>query len=67
MTQRTESEWRELYRRLNLIATDIEEEQDRRVRAQAIIETIPREYRGRLRLASLIDDLDIGEHDGRIV
>lgn len=45
MLERTEAEWRELYRRLRLVADDPEEERSRRQRALAIIETIPKEYR----------------------
>jgi hypothetical protein len=41
----TDEEWRELYRRLQAVANDPEEEPDRRRRASAIIETVPRQFR----------------------
>lgn len=45
MNTRTAAEWQELYRRLRAVADDREEEKDRRQRALAIIETIPKEHR----------------------
>jgi hypothetical protein len=43
--QRTEAEWRELAKRLKEIANDRNEGRERRQRALAILESIPREYR----------------------
>lgn len=68
MTQHTRSEWIELWHRLNAIATDPDEERDRRQRAMAIMETVPREFRAQLRMTTMIDDLDVNAvFDGRIV
>jgi hypothetical protein len=44
VANRTEAEWRELYRQLRHLANDPNESDDRRRRALQIIATIPKQY-----------------------
>lgn len=61
MHERTETEWRELARRLREIADDPEEEKDRRQRALAIIETIPKEFQVPRRSTTSEHEVELGQ------